>query len=102
LGAILERVNCELHRGASDIAHDDRDVENVTHAAGLGEIRRDVRIAKAGPPCSYQFMIGQPQRIAVPVLDHAVEQVEIFRRVDDSGRIAGAEAYPEARAPDAA
>ena len=38
-------------------------------------------------------MIGNAERLAVPVFDDAVEQVQVFRRVDDAGRITGTEAH---------
>ena len=47
---VLEGMDGERQRRAADAAHDDHDIKDVAHAAGRREIRRHMRIAKAGPP----------------------------------------------------
>jgi hypothetical protein len=76
--------------------HNERGIEHVAHAAGPGEVSRHMRIAEARPPFPDQLMIENAQGFVVPVLDDAIEQIEIFRRIDNTGRISRAETH-EAR-----
>ena len=61
---------------------------------GMGRPEADAAVADEG-------VVRQPERAREPVLDDAVDHVEIAREVDDAGRVAMREAHRHGDAPGA-
>ena len=60
----------------------------LAHPAGYLEVGFDVNIGKAVPIADDQLGIIDAKLLGVPILDQAVEHVEIVGKIDDAGRVA--------------
>jgi hypothetical protein len=73
---------------ATDALDQQRQVDNVPYATGNLEITLDVHKGESVPPAGDQFGVVETEFLIVPILDQAVEHIEIMREVDNACRIA--------------
>jgi hypothetical protein len=88
--------NCDTQRGAADAFHQQTQVDDIAHPARDLEVALDVNEGKPVLTPHDQPNIIVAEFLRVPVLDQAVEHVEVVWKVDNAGRVAMREADRDA------
>ena len=65
-----------------------REIEPLAHPARQLEVGLDVNVGKSVLIAQDQIRVIDAELLGVPVLDQAIEHVEVVRKVDDARRIA--------------